>query len=144
MLKYNEIQKLLSGTKLSGLTDNQIEEAIIGQYPLSHSSKEIERLYHSILKQADEGWKLKYLEIDLLLDGMLNKVLTAKISLDKTNEQIEKIEAIRGYLNESYKNRIDLEFLKGMINESNLLLSSYESKLRSKDLEIKNLKENIK
>lgn len=101
MLQFKEIQKLLSGTKLEGLTEQQLKEAMIGEYPISHGSKEFSRIWHNVMVKADERWKLKYFEIDCLLDDMLMKIYESKASNQKKKEQIEKVDALRSYIGAS-------------------------------------------
>lgn len=144
MLKFKDIHKLLEGTKLSGLTNNQLQEAMVGEYPISHGSKELGRLWAEVMWESDENWRLKFLEVDLLLDAMLNKIYESKLSADKKKEQIERIDVIRNYIKEGYRMRIDNDYLKGIVKDCQILIADYESKLRGKDIEIKHLKRNIK
>lgn len=143
MLRFREIQKLLKGTKLEGLTENQLKEAMVGEYPISHGSKEFSRIWHDVMIRADERWKLKYFEIDCLLDDMLMKIYESKTTSEKKKEQINKVEALRSYNKESYQVRLNNDYLQSIVNDCQILLADYETQIRSRDVEIRSLKQSI-
>lgn len=143
MIRFKDILKLTQGTKLSGLSNKQMSDAIIGQFPISHGLNELKMIHLNSLRKVEQNWKLSYLEVDLLLDGMLVKIFESKLSQENKNNQIEKVETIRNFNKESYQARVDVQYLQEMVNDCQTLIVDYESKLRVKDLEIENLKKEL-
>ena len=125
-IKYNKFRDALSGTPLESLTDNQIKEAIIGEYPLSLSSKHLHHLWRIALsEQSVEIEKLKRTELDMLLQAMSAKTLRLG-----NKEQHEKVEDIRKYLRKSVQNKAVLELQANIIRTQEEDILRYEIKSR--------------
>lgn len=143
MLRYNEIRSLLKDTKLAGLTDEQIKSAMIGEFPVSHGSQEIKRLWENTIESYGDAYLLELLQVDYLLDGMIVKIYQSKADIKVKEEQAEKVLRIKEYLSTCKSRMIEAEALKQIVKESQTLIASYESKLRKQQLEIESLKKSI-
>jgi hypothetical protein len=144
MLKFNDIKKLLKDTKLSGLSEQQIQEALIGSYPLSHGSEEIKRLWEKTIESYGDAYLLELVQVDCLLDGMITKIYQSKADPKVKEEQAEKVLRIKEYLNTCKSRMIESEGLKQIIKDCQVLIADYETKIRKQQIEIESLKENIK
>lgn len=143
MLRFEEIQSLLKDTKLSGLSEQQIEQAMIGDYPVSHGSVEIKRLWEKTVKSYGDAYLLELIQVDYLLDGMITKIYQSKADPKVKNEQAEKVLRIKDYLNLCKERMIEAEALKQIVKDCQGLISNYESKIRKQQIEIESLKEKI-
>lgn len=140
MLQFKEIQKLLKDTKLADLTEKQLQDAIIGEYPISHGSSEFRRLWGRVMDKSGDKWLLDLVRIELLLDEMFMKIYSSKASKEKKREQSDKIDAIHNFIKEGIEMRKDREYLQAIVNDCQSLIADYEIKLRRKDIEIRLLK----
>jgi len=138
-LDYNKIRLGLSGTPLGSLTDKQLKDAIIGEYPLLYSDKMLKRLWHKVCGlQEIEISRIKAIEIESILSGLETR------SLEKRRFDIaDSLKAIRLHLN-TLHNQVSISKAQAeiILNQESELLR-YEIETRDLKNQIERLKEGM-
>ena len=128
-----KFRELLTGTPMEGLSNSQINEVIIGEYPLTISSKHLKAIWDSVI--SDDGIdieNLKFIEIDSLLEAMALKTMK-----NSNLEQYEKIETIRRYLKKSVSRL-------AVINTQSVIIKQQEEDLLRYEIEVRQLREQLR
>lgn len=138
-LKYSNIRTILSGTPLASLTDDQLKEHLIGEYPLIYSSKMLKKLWEEICLSDNILLKQVRVELSISILSEFKTLSIAKGRLD-TSEQLESvINDLRGIIE---KDKMLLAQSK-VIRDQELAILQYEIKIRDLQKENKTLKKTI-
>lgn len=125
-LDHVKVRDLLKGTPMESLSNSQINNAIIGSYPLTISSKSMKSLWEAcVSSKSYELEYLRWLEIDSLLSAMTMKTLKAK-----NFEQHEMIEKIRRYAKKNLDSKLVLKSQEKIIRSQEEELLRYEIEVR--------------
>lgn len=91
LLDYSETRRLLKGTPLEGLTNKQLKDAFIGEYPAMFSDKQLKRIWNKAMRgEKYEIEKLRSLEALSYLDHFKQQSIKAK--KPETVDMVENIQ----------------------------------------------------
>lgn len=122
----DKFRKLLKGTPMESLTDKQINNVIIGEYPLTLSSSHIKALWDNALsKESVEMEHLRWVYIDSLLESMTFNALKAR-----DNKLYEAIEQTRKYAKKVWEHKGVISFQADIIRQQEKDLFKYELEIR--------------
>jgi len=101
---------------MESITNKQINNVLIGEYPLTISSQHLKAIWDACVGNSDV-WYLKYIKIEAYLSAMATKALKAK-----ANEQYDRVDEIR-------------QFLKGMVRDKAIIDAQSEI-IRTQELDL--------
>ena len=139
ILDYKETRTLLKGTPLDGLTNQQLKEVFVGEYPLLYGSKQLERIWDKVTKEEIYELKeLRVIEAEMILSHF--KTLSLSKGSNDTAEQLSDVISLLNSLRIDYRAICtQAEIIKHQEKE----ILRYERKLREQQERIKRLEEGI-
>ena len=126
LLDYNETRRLLKGTPLQSLTNQQLKDAFVGEYPMMFSDKQVSRLWDKAMDSDKvQLERIKAVEAQNYLQHFKNQsIKSGKID---TANQIEKIERT---INNLLQNVALVQLLSTMQLHQDMEIQRYEIELR--------------
>lgn len=140
ILDYEETTRLLKGTPLESLTDEQLKDAFIGEFPITHGSNQFARRWRNISKD-------ELIKFDLMahpFQELMNRWHNVLAKDPKKNEdKLFLIERSREFVVGAKMAFQDNVAQKGLIQDCSHGFLKYEMENRKEKLEKVNLKENL-
>lgn len=126
IVEYKALLKILDGTPLASLTKQQLQDAIIGEYPFIHSEKTLSNLWNRICGSEEiEITNLNLIQVESILSDF------ETLSLSKGNQATaDKIRFVRAQLNALKVQNVISKAQAQIIRDQELVILDYELKLR--------------
>lgn len=126
IVEYKALLKILDGTPLASLTKQQLQDAIIGEYPFIHSEKTLSNLWNRICGSEEiEITNLNLIQVESILSDF------ETLSLSKGNQATaDKIRFVRTQLNALKVQNVISKAQAQIIRDQELVILDYELKLR--------------
>ena len=139
ILDYEETRRLLKGTPLEAITDEQLKDIFIGEYPLLFGSKQLERIWDKCVR--DETYQIKELRL-IEAETILSHFKTLSLSKG-SNDTLNKLELVISLLNSFRKDFQTICTQAGIIKHQEKEILRYEIKLREQQERIKRLEKGL-
>lgn len=140
ILDYENILKIIEGSPLEGLSMNQLQDSLIGQYPIIYGSSQFDRNWKNINQDKLIQIQLKESAITIIFDTILLNLFKQK---QRDEAKINNIQIAKQYIKEMSIALHDNIAMKSIISDYEKVFVKYEIESRKDKLEIKSLKSNI-
>ena len=139
ILDYEETRRLLKGTPLEVITDDQLKDIFIGEYPLLFGSKQLERIWDRCVR--DERYEVKELRL-IEAETILSHFKTLSISKG-SNDTSNKLESVISLLNSFRKDFRTICTQAEIIKHQEKEILRYEIKAREQAQKIARLEKGL-
>lgn len=139
ILDYKELRQLFKGTPLESISDQKLNDVMVGEYPLMFSDKQLRRIWDRCI--SDNEGKLKEVKIKnaIIILSEFNALSISKGRLDTS----EALEAVISLLNSIRFDYVTISTQSEIIKHQEREILRYEKKIREQAKQIELLKEGI-
>jgi len=139
ILDYDKLRYLLKDTPLQGLSDEQLYNVAIGEYPIMFGSKQFDRIWWTVI--GSDKYQTELLRVQEAKD-YLSSFRTKSIK-NKNTEVVDQLDTIESTINRMLEILATNEILSTMQLSQERELVSYEIKLRELREQNKRLKDGL-
>lgn len=140
ILNHELILRLLKGTPLESLTEEQLDNAFVGEYPIIYGSNQLARKWERISQTERIKFDLKAMPFEELLDSWRFKILSkGKDHIEENSEKLEMITEAQGFIIDARLAFEDALAAKSMLMDVNPVVVKYEKEIRELKSQIKAL-----